>query len=250
MMRPKSEKEIELMRTGGKLLAQILQKLAAEVRPGVKPKEISAIAVKQVKTAGLTPVLLGYEGFSDVMCISVNEAIVHGMPGKTPFSEGDVVKLDLTVANKGLVIDSAITVVAGNKQPSADVRRLLNGTKKALDAGISAIKGDGTRVGDISAAIQKVLDQHHLGVIRDLVGHGVGHSIHEPPNIPNYGVAGTGPVLPVGATIAVEPMAALGDWHIKIAPDNWTVIMADGSIGAHFEHTLLITEDGAEILTA
>jgi len=248
-MRPKTDKEIELMREGGRLLAQILQKLAVETKPGVKPVEISALAAEEVKAAKLTPVLLGYEGFNDVMCISVNEAIVHGMPSTKPFKEGDVVKLDLTVANHGMVVDSAITVVAGGSKPPADVQRLIEGTKKALDAGIAAIKGDGTRVGDIAAAIQKVLDQYHLGIIRDLVGHGVGHAIHEDPNVPNYGVTGTGPILHTGSTIAIEPMASLGDWRIKVAKDGWTISMADDSLGAHFEHTVLITDDGAEILT-
>lgn len=237
------------MRAGGKLLGQILRLLAAEVKPGVSPKDISALAAKEIKKAGLHPVLLGYEGFSDVMCVSVNEDIVHGMPGKAPFKQGDVVKLDLTVSKGGLVVDSAITTWVGDGTPPADIRRLVDGTKKALDAGINAIRGSGTRVGDISAAVQKVLDSHKLGIIRDLVGHGVGQSIHEDPNIPNYGVGGTGPVLSAGVTIAIEPMAALGDWHIKVARDGWTIAMADGSLGAHFEHTVLITERGAEVLT-
>lgn len=229
-------------------MAQILQDLSHTVQQGKTPKDISTQAAKAIKQAGLSPVLLGYEGFNDVMCVSVNEAIVHGMPSKIPFKKGDVVKLDLTLGNKGLVVDSAVTVVVG-QEPTGDVKRLLEGTRKALDAGIAAIKGDGTRVGDISAAAQKVMDQYRLGIIRDLVGHGVGHAIHEAPNVPNYGVAGTGPVLHAGSTIAIEPMAALGDWHIKIASDKWTIVMADGSIGAHFEHTVLITNDGAEILT-
>lgn len=247
-MKPKTAQEIEIMRHGGKLLGQILQYLKAQVKPGVTPKDISAKAAESVKKAGLQPILLGYEGFSDVICISVNDGIVHGLPTATAFKEGDVVKLDLTVANKGLVVDSALTVVAG-AEPQGDVKRLLEGTQKSLDAGIAAIKGDGVRVGDISAAVQKVLEQYKLGIIRDLVGHGVGYDIHEAPNIPNYGVAGTGPILHAGATIAVEPMASLGDWHIEVAKDGWTISMVDGSIGAHFEHTVLITDDGAEILT-
>src|SRR5579862_6427801 len=249
-MRPKTDKEIELMRQGGKKLATVLADLEAKVAPGVTPKQLSVLAASAIKKNNLTAVLLGYEGFSDVICISVNEAIVHGMPSSIPFKEGDVVKLDLTAGYKGLIVDSALSTVAGDKMPSPEIRRLLGGTKKALDAGISAIKGDGTRVGDISAAVQKVLDQNKLGIIRDLVGHGIGYSIHEDPNIPNYGVAGTGPVLHAGATICIEPMAALGDWHIQVAPDKWTIMMADGSIGAHFEHTVLITENGAEVLTA
>lgn len=247
-MKPKTEQEIELMRQGGKKLARILNNLAKEVKGGATPKDISRSAAKMIQENELTAILLGYEGFSDVMCISVNDGIVHGLPTKLAFKNGDLVKLDLTVANKGMVVDSAITVYVGN-QPPADVRRLMEGTKKSLEAAISTIKGDGTRVGDISSAAQTVLDKYKLGIVRDLVGHGVGHAIHEAPNVPNYGVAGTGPVLHAGDTIAIEPMASLGDWRIKLAKDGWTISMLDGSLGAHFEHTVLITEDGAEILT-
>ncbi|MDB5160994.1 MAG: methionine aminopeptidase type [Candidatus Saccharibacteria bacterium] len=248
-MKPKTEAEIELMRVGGQKLALILNKLAGEVKPGVSGKDIAAIAAAEVKKADLQPILLGYEGYPDVICISVNDGIVHGVPTATPFKEGDVVKLDLTVANKGMVVDSALTVVAGDAKPSADVQRLLSASKASLDAGIAAIKGDGTRVGDIAAAVQDVLDKHKLGIVRDLVGHGVGYGVHEDPNVPNYGVAGTGPTLMSGMTIAIEPMATLGDWHVDFLADGWTVATHDGSLSAHFEHTVLITEDGAEILT-
>ncbi|MBX4191114.1 type I methionyl aminopeptidase [Candidatus Saccharibacteria bacterium] len=237
------------MRTGGKLLARILQDLAGKVRPGITPKELSADAAEQIKKHQMQPVVLGYEGFPDVICISVNDAIVHGIPGSQPIRQGDLVKLDLTLGYKGMINDSAVTVLAGG-HGSAGVQRLLDGTKAALNAGIAAIKGEGTRVGDISAAIQDVLEkEYHLGVIRELVGHGVGYAIHEAPNVPNYGVAGTGPVLHQGMTIAIEPMASLGDWHIAHAKDKNTIIMKDGSLGAHFEHTVLITEDSCEILT-
>lgn len=248
-MRAKTPAEIEIMREGGKKLAQTLDILAKKVQPGITPRELADIAEEEVIKAGLQPILKGYEGFPDVLCISVNEAIVHGMPDKKAVKDGDVVKLDLTVSYKNLIVDSAISIYVG-KQPPADIKRLLEGTQRALYAGIDAIKGDGTRVGDISAAVQDVLDKYKLGTIRDLVGHAVGDKIHEEPNIPNYGVAGTGPVLPAGVTIAVEPMASLGDWHIDTANDGWTVVMRDGSLGAHFEHTVLITEDGAEILTS
>jgi methionyl aminopeptidase len=247
-MRPKSPTEIEKMREGGKMLATILNFLGGKVEPGIKPKDIAKIAAEEIKKTAMQPVVLGYEGFPDVICISVNQAIVHGIPGNTPFKDGDVVKLDLTVAHQGMVVDSAITVVAGNNT-NADVKRLIDGTKKSLEAGIAAIHGSGTRVGDIASAVQKVLDQHKLGIIRDLVGHGVGYDIHEQPNIPNYGVAGTGATLSAGMTIAIEPMATLGDWQINFSKDGWTVLTRDGSLGAHFEHTVLITENGAEILT-
>lgn len=243
----KTPEEIELMREGGRRLAKILKGLAAAVQPGVKPTDISAMAKEQIKKAGMQPVVLGYHGFPDVLCVSVNEAIVHGVPQKTPFKDGDVVKVDLTLGYKNLVLDSAVTVIAGSKI-TPDVKRLIDGTKESLMAGIAAIKGEGTRVGDISAAVQDVLNRHKLGIIRDLVGHGVGYDIHEEPNIPNYGVAGTGPLLHAGMTIAIEPMASLGDWKVA-SLKNETVIMMDGSLGAHFEHTVLITEDAAEILT-
>ena len=247
-MRPKSPDEIQVMREGGKLLAGILNKLATHVQPGVTGKDISAIAMAEVKAKKMQPVLVGFQGFPDVMCISVNDGIVHGIPNSVPFKDGDTVKLDLTLGYKSLVLDSAITVIAGTNNDKS-IEKLLNGTKRSLMAGIDAVKGDGTRVGDISAAVSKVLEANNLGIIRDLVGHGVGYGIHEDPNIPNYGVAGTGPTLMSGMTIAIEPMASLGDWEIEISKDGWTVVMADGSQSAHFEHTVLITEDGAEILT-
>lgn len=248
-MKPKSPTDLENMRAGGKLLAGILHDLASKVKPGVTPKDLSSDAAEQIKKNKMQPVVLGYDGFPDIMCISVNNAIVHGIPSSEPIKDGDVVKLDLTLGYKGMINDSAVTVIAGSGG-TTDAKRLVEGTKAALDAGIAAIHGDGTRVGDISAAVQDVLEKkYNLSVIRELVGHGIGLEIHEPPNIPNYGVAGTGPILHAGMTIAVEPMAALGDWHIAYAKDNNTIVMKDGSLGAHFEHTLLITDDGTEILT-
>lgn len=247
-MNPKTPTDLDNMRAGGKLLAAILQDLAGKVQPGITPKELATDAADQIKKHQMQPVVLGYDGFPDVICISVNNAIVHGIPGSQPIRQGDLVKLDLTLGYKGMINDSAVSVIAGG-HGSAGVQRLLDGTKKALDAGIAAIKGEGTRVGDISAAVQDTLEHYNLGIIRELVGHGVGYEIHEAPNIPNYGVAGTGPVLHQGMTIAIEPMASLGDWHIAYAKDKSTIIMKDGSLGAHFEHTVLITEDSCEILT-
>ena len=247
-MSAKTPADLENMRAGGKVLAKILKDLTGKVKPGVTPKELAADAAKQIEKYNMQPVVQGYEGFPDVICISVNEAIVHGIPGNQPIRQGDIVKLDLTLGYKGMINDSAVSVIAGGRG-SAGVARLVEGTRAALDAGIAAIKGEGTRVGDISAAVQATLEEYNLGIIRELVGHGVGYQIHEAPNIPNYGVAGTGPVLHNGMTIAVEPMASLGDWHITFAKDKSTIIMKDGSLGAHFEHTVLVTETGAEILT-
>lgn len=247
-MRPKTDQEIDIMREGGKELARILKLLSYEVQPGISPKEVSAKAGLEIKAAGLKAVLLGYQGFPDLICISVNDAVVHGIPSKEKFNPGDVVKLDLTIAHRGMIIDSALTVVAGGSH-SPEINRLLIGTNSALETGISAIKGEGTRVGDISSAIQEVLDKHKLGIVRDLVGHGVGYDVHEDPNVPNYGVAGTGPSLLAGITLAIEPMATLGDWQVNLLPDGWTIVTRDGSLSAHFEHTVLITDKGAEILT-
>jgi methionyl aminopeptidase len=248
-MRAKTPADLENMRAGGKLLAGILQDLAGKVTPGITPKDLSADAAAQIKRYKMQPVVLGYDGFPDVICISVNNAIVHGIPSNEAIKDGDVVKLDLTLGYKGMINDSALTVIAG-KSNDADAKRLVEGTKKSLEAGIAAVKGEGTRVGDIAAAVQEVLEKkYNLSVIRELVGHGVGYEIHESPNVPNYGVSGTGPVLHQGMTIAIEPMAALGDWHIDFAKDKNTIIMKDGSLGAHFEHTVLITEDGCEIFT-
>lgn len=246
-MRAKNQTEISSMREGGYKLAKILTALAEQVTAGATGKDISALAAEKIKAERMQPVVLGYQGFPDVMCVSINESIVHGVPNNHKFKDGDVVKLDLTLSHKSMVVDSAITLVVGNN-PGPDVKRLIDGTKMALQKGISAIHGSGTRVGDIASAVQAELEKHHLGVIRDLVGHGVGYDIHEDPNIPNYGVAGTGPALMSGMTIALEPMASLGDWQINSLKDG-TVVMRDGSIGAHFEHTILVTEDGAEILT-
>lgn len=243
------EADIEAMRSGGNQLANILNTLAKNVTPGVTGKDISAQALQLIKKAGLQPVLLGYENFPDVMCISLNDAVVHGIPSKMPFKDGDVVKLDLAIGYRGMVVDSALTVVVGNFKPSAEVQRLLDGTKQSLEAGIAAIAGDGTKIGDISAAIEAVLDKNKLGVVRDLVGHGVGYGVHEGLEVPNYGYPGTGRQLVAGMTLAIEPMATLGDWRVNLLRDGWTVVSRDSSLTAHFEHTVLITEDGAEILT-
>lgn len=248
-MRPKTDKEIQLMREGGRELARILNLLAGRVKVGVSGAEIAAEAAAQIKAAGLQPVLRGYHGYPDCICISVNEGVVHGIPSKNKFNEGDVVKLDLAVGNQGMIVDSALTVVATNKALSPDVKRLLDGTKHALEIGISAVKGAGTKVGDISAAIEDELNKYKLGIVRDLVGHGVGYSVHEEPNVPNYGSKGKGATLPTGVTIAIEPMATLGGWQVGILKDGWTIVTRDQSLSAHFEHTVLVTEDGAEILT-
>lgn len=250
-MKPKTPEEINIMREGGRRLADLLQNTASQAIPGRSTKFLADFVRKELKKLQLTSATLGFEGYNEVICTSLNDHIVHGVPStKQVLSEGDLLGIDITVKYKGLVVDSAVTVFVGDKKNiSPDIKRLLEGSEQALNAGIAAVRGSGTRVGDISGAIQSVLDKHRLGIVRDLVGHGVGYDIHEEPNIPNYGVAGTGPTLKAGMTICIEPMATLGDWKVKVLPDKWTVATVDGSLSAHFEHTVLVTEDGAEVLT-
>lgn len=247
MTRVKSAEEILAMREAGKMLATVLQKLAATMEVGQTSKDLANIARKELKSLGGEPTFLGYYGFPDVLCVSINDAVVHGIPSATEVIEdGDIVSMDFGVTYKGMITDGAISVIVGQADPK-DVA-LLNTTKKSLDNAIKAVKA-GVQVGTISHAAESVLQRGHYGIVRDFVGHGVGHILHEEPNIPNYGKAGTGPVLQAGMTIALEPMATRGSDDVYIASDGWKVLTRDGSRAAHFEHTVLITEKGAEIIT-
>jgi methionyl aminopeptidase len=247
--RVKTQSEIDAMRTSGHMLAAILKGIKAQVVPGMTGLDVSDYAKQELKGFGAEPSFLGYGAprYPDVICISVNDEVVHGIPSEQPFKDGDVVSFDFGVTYKGMITDSAFSMVIGKSTKTKQM--LLKNTERSMYAGIEQLK-NGVRVGDIANAIQKVLDAANLGIVRDLVGHGVGHSLHEDPNIPNYGVSGTGPTLKAGMTIAIEPMATLGDWHVKMHPDGWTISTVDGSLAAHFEHTILITNDGYEILTA
>lgn len=248
MQKPKTDAEIQAMREGGKILAQIFEGLKRQIRPGVSERELDAWVASEIKRHGAIATYQTEEvKFPGVICISVNDAIVHSIPTDYVLQAGDVVGFDLVITYKGMKTDSAFTVVVGGKPNSAQ-KHLLQTTERSLYAGIDAIKGP-VRVGDISAAIEKVLADAKLGIIRELVGHGIGHEMHEAPEVPNYGKPGTGPLLTPGDTIAIEPMATLGGERIKVDDDGWTISTRDGSLGAHFEHTVLITEGGAEILT-
>ncbi len=242
----KTEQEITNMRISGQMLASVLQHLKPKVQIGVTTKELADLAADELKRLGGKPAFLGYNGFTDVICISLNSEVVHGIPGKDIIQDGDLVSLDFGVNYKGMITDGAITVVAG--ESSGAKRRLLKGTEESLLAGINEVK-DGVKVGDIGSAVEKVLSQYGFGIVRDLVGHGVGHEVHEEPDIPNYGIAGTGKKLSAGMTIAIEPMSTLGGERVVLDHDGWTVKTYDGSLSAHFEHTILITKDSAEILT-
>lgn len=247
----KTAEQVQAMRDGGKILATIFESLKQQLTPGMSGLDVDRLVETEIKRLGAGATYKTSEvGFPNVICVSVNDAIVHGVPTNVPFEIGDVVGFDLVITYNGMKTDAAFTTVIG-EQPSGAVKHLLNATERSLYAGIDAIKGEGTRTGDIGAAIEKVLAGAKLGIIRDLVGHGVGHEMHMSPEVPNYGLAGTGTLLQLGDTIAIEPMATLGgDAVMTDADDKWTISTKDGSLAAHFEHTVLITENGAEILTA
>jgi len=251
MQPAKTPEQIQAMRECGVILAGILADIRAYVQPGMTGIEVDTWVAQKITEHGAEATYKTSEvGFPNTICISVNDAIVHGVPTGEPFEVGDVVGFDLVIAYKGMKTDAAFTMVIG-EQPSGAVKHLLSATERSLYAGIDAIKGAGTRTGDISAAVEKVLSGANLGIMRELVGHGVGNEMHMPPEVPNYGRVGTGSILKSGDTIAIEPMASLGGERI-VGPleDGWTFATRDGSLAAHFEHTVLITENGAEILTS
>jgi methionyl aminopeptidase len=246
--RVKTASEIAAMQDSGRMLATVLQMLKTSLQPGMTTKQLADLAAAELKKLGGQAAFLGYQGFPDVICISVNDEVVHGIPrADKTIAEGDIVSLDFGVIYKGMITDSAISVIAGRPKQKGHID-LVKRTEEALRIGINTVH-DQVRTGDIGTAIENYLKKHRYGIVRDLVGHGVGHQLHEDPNIPNYGRANTGPWLSAGMTIAIEPMVTLGTDRVYVADDGWTVLTADGSWSAHFEHTVLITEDGAEILT-
>lgn len=246
--RIKTASELDAMRESGRMLASVLQLLKAEAAVGVSTKELADRAAAELKTLGGEPSFLGYQGFPDVLCVSVNDEVVHGIPSaKKTLQDGDILSLDFGVTYKGMITDSALSLIVGRPKQQGHIR-LVRDTEIAMQTGINAVH-DQVRSGDIGAAIEDFLNKRRYGIVRDLVGHGVGHELHEDPNIPNYGRPNTGPWLSAGMTIAIEPMVTLGTDRVYIAEDGWTILTADGSRAAHFEHTVLITENGAEILT-
>lgn len=249
MITVKKPEEIAAMREGGRMLATVLQLMKQKAAPGMSPKDMSALAAKELKALGGEPAFYGFFGYPDIMCISVNNQVQHSIPTSTPFAAGDVVNFDFGVRYKGMVTDAGISVAIADKT-TPDTKRLLEGTERALYDGLSVVKS-GMKVGDISAAIETTLRRYRLGIVKELVGHGVGYELHEDePEIPNYGRAGRGPVLKPGMTIAVEPITTLGNPAIVEARDGWTLFTRDGSWSAQFEHTVVVTEDGMEILTS
>lgn len=246
--RVKTPSEIEAMRECGKILAIILDGLKKQVVVGMSEIEADAWVANEIKALGATATYKTPEvRFPAVICISTNEQIVHSIPTDYRFEKGDVVSFDLVITYKGMKTDSAFTMVVGEK-PTGAKKHLLSFTERSLYAGIDAIKGP-VHTGDIGAAVEKVLNEGKLGIIRELVGHGIGHKMQQAPEVPNYGRKGSGVLLVPGDTIAIEPMATLGGEAIKNDDDGWTISTRDGSLAAHFEHTVMITEHGAEILT-
>jgi methionyl aminopeptidase len=248
--RVKTQTEIAAMRESGAMLAAVLKMLAPKVEAGITTKELALMAAKETKKLGGEAPFLGYGGyppFPDVICISINDQVVHGVPSGRKVEEGDIVSLDFGIKYRGMITDSALTLIAGKPRDQRHVE-LVEYTEKAMLAGVNVLR-EGIQTGDIGAAIQIVLDRKRYGIVRDLVGHGVGHQLHEDPNIPNYGRPGSGPELHAGMTIAIEPMATLGKEAVEIGEDGWTILTRDGSMAAHFEHSILILEDSAEILT-
>lgn len=243
----KTSKEIKAMRIAGKALGTILVELEQEIKVGMSTLDVAKLTRKKINKMGVKPAFLGYQGFPDVICISVDEEIVHGIPKADKIiQDGSVVKLDLGIKHEGMIVDGAITTIVGKANKEA--RDLSDRTKESLSVGLKAVKA-GARVGDIGYAIEKYTSQFGYGIIRDLVGHGVGHEVHEDPNIPNYGKKNTGMELLAGMTIAIEPMLTLGSEEVAVLTDGWTIVTKDGSLGCQFEHTVLVTATGYEILT-
>ncbi len=246
----KSPREIEIMREAGRINALALQAVREAARPGVTTAELDAVAEEVIRSHGATPAFKGYPGpypYPATITVSINDELVHGIPSKQrKLREGDIVSIDCGTVYKGYVGDSAFTMGIGAISPEA--QRLLEVTERALYIGIEQMR-PGNRVGDVSAAIQRYVESHGYHVTREYTGHGVGREMHEGPSVPNYGTPGRGVMLRVGMVIALEPMVLIGTPKTRVLPDKWTVVSADGSLTAHFEHTVGITEDGPDILT-
>ncbi|MFA6002899.1 MAG: type I methionyl aminopeptidase [Elusimicrobiota bacterium] len=244
----KSAAEIAGMRQAGILLAEALDAIVAAVRPGAATSELDRVAAAEFSRRGAKPAFLGYHGFPASLCVSINNEIIHGIPSaQRCIKEGDLVSLDVGCLYGGFYSDMAVTVGAG--RIAAPAQKLLDVTRQALQLGIDAMRPDG-RLGDISEAVQRHVEAAGFSVVREFVGHGIGRDLHEDPPVPNFGKAGTGPRLTPGLVLAIEPMVNAGGWQSKTLDDGWTCVTMDGSLSAHFEHTVAMTAQGPEILTA
>ena len=246
IMRKRAE-ELEKMRRAGRVVGETLALLQAAVRPGVTTQELDEIAEREIRARGAIPSFKGYRGFPATICTSINSEIVHGIPGSRRLKEGDLIKLDAGAIVEGYHGDAAVTVPVG--EVSQEALKLIETTERSLQAGIAEAKA-GNRIHDIGAAVQTTAEGAGFSVVREYVGHGIGRALHEDPPVPNYGKPGTGLKLEPGLVIAIEPMVNIGTFETRLLPDGWTVVTADGALSAHFEHTIAITENGPEVLTA
>lgn len=246
MIRLKTKEEIEHMRTANRIVARLHEHLKKEVRPGITTGELDKIAEAFIAQSGATPTFKGYMGYPACICASVNNEVVHAIPGARVLKEGDIISLDAGVKYNGFCGDATITVPVG--KISDEAAKLVRVTAEALDIGIAkAVPGN--RIGDISHAIQTYVESNGYSVVRDFVGHGIGREMHEEPQVPHFGRPGTGPLLQEGMVIAIEPMVNMGSYKLKILPDGWTAITADGSLSAQFEHSVAITANGPDVLS-
>jgi methionyl aminopeptidase len=244
--RLKRSDEVELMRVAGKILGECLAHLGASVRAGITTIELDAIAEKFIRDHGCIPGFLGYQDFPNSLCVSVNDEVVHGIPGPRRIAEGDLVSLDCGLIYQGWWADSGLSVACGEASP--EVRRLIDVTREALDRGIAAAR-PGNHIGDIGHAVQSYVEGHGYSVVRQYVGHGIGRDMHELPQVPNYGTPGSGNVLKPGYVLAIEPMVNLGSAEVHVLDDQWTVVTDDGKLSCYFEHTVAITSEGPQVLT-
>ena len=246
MITIKSAREIELMRKSGKITAKTLSRLIEAAKPGVSTKDLDRIAEDSIRSMGGIPTFKGYNGYPASICTSVNDQVVHGIPGSYLLREGDLLSIDIGTTLEGYVSDSAVTLALGNV--TEDARRLLRVTQECLMLAIAVMRA-GNHLGDIGAAVQRHAEANGFGVVRDLVGHGIGTKMHEEPQVPNYGKPGSGVELRRGLVLAIEPMITQGSWQVRTLDDKWTVVTEDHKLAAHFEHTIALTDDGPRILT-
>ena len=242
----KSPREIELMRKAGEIVAIVLDILKKRIKPGIITEELDAIAIEELNRQGAISSFKGYRGYPACLCVSINDELVHGIPGKRVLKEGDIVTIDFGAIYNGFHGDAARTVAVGEISETA--RKLIDTTDNALNVGIERAR-NGVRLGDVSNAIQSYVEANGFSVVREYAGHGIGRQMHEDPQIPNYGKPSQGPVLKKGMALALEPMVTVGDWHTKVGRDEWTVSTVDGSLCAHFEDTIVVTDDKADVLT-
>jgi methionyl aminopeptidase len=250
MITLKSPQEIERMRVAGRVTALTIRRVLDALRPGMSTMDLDRVAERSIRAEGCTPSFLGYRGFPASICTSIDDEIVHGIPSpKRVLQEGDLLSLDVGAVFEGYHGDSAVTVFVGGRPPSEEAARLVKVTEEALYAGIAALQMGG-RISDVGHAVQEVAEPAGFTLVREYGGHGVGRALHEDPMILNYGRPGRGPVVKRGLVVAIEPMVNIGDWRTEVLEDDWTVVTSDGSLSAHFEHTIAMTEDGPEVLTA